>query len=180
MEVTPLFTYLSSPSFNLTSITIPMYFISKESHHNRSTTRPGYALPLKSRYWVQVCVHALCMLIRAPDSGSLAPQLQEVRVKYLPWDIWASMDPADDLRRMTSKGVWLDGADAAEGGEREVEGEAFRAAWTILREKGLMETLRAGVEEPEISFVKWDGNVDSGRVGDELEVVFRRRSDLCV
>jgi hypothetical protein len=164
MEVTPLFTYLASPTFNLSSITLPLYFISRESYHNRSVTRPGYTLPLKIRYWVQVCVHALLML------NSSASTLQEVRVRYLPWDIWASMDPADNLRRVEDRGVWFDENEAG-AAEREGEGEAFRAVWGGLREKGWMG--RMGLTAC-VKYVKWDGNVDSWRVGDELEVVFTR------
>ena len=175
MEVTPLFTYLASPTFNLTSITTPLYFISKESHQLRSFSRPGYTLPLKIRYWVQVCVHALLMLNSPQSLNSALPTLQEVRVKYLPWDIWASMDPADDLRRIVDRGVWFDEAEAAEGGERESEGEAFRAVWASLRDMGLLRGKDRMGLSAEIEFVKWDGNVDSWRVGDELEVVFTRR-----
>jgi hypothetical protein len=175
MEVTPLFTYLASPTFNLTSIALPLYFISKESHHHRSITRPGYALPLKIRYWVQVCVHAMLMLGTSPTSISGKPLLNEVRVKYLPWDIWASMDPADDLRRIAKRGVWFDDPESAEGGERESEGEAFRAVWDSLRKKGMYDDKERMGLCADIKFVQWDGNVDSWRVGDELEVVFRRR-----
>jgi hypothetical protein len=179
MEVTPLFTYLDSPTFNLSSITIPLYFISKESRHNRSVSRPGYALPLKIRYWVQVCIHALFMLRAPRTSGtSSSSSLQEVRVKYLPWDIWASMDPADDLRRMVDAGIWFNKPEDAEGGEREGEGEAFRAVWEGMRaqipRRELGETMGLSAE---VRFVPWDGNVDSWRVGDELEVVFKKAED---
>jgi hypothetical protein len=175
MEVTPLFAYLASPTFNLTSITVPLFFISKESHHLRSTSRPGFALPLKCRYWAHVCQHALLMLGHTTYFGSGSPTLQEVRVKYLPWDIWASMDPADDLRRMAKEGVWLDEPEAAEGGERESEGESFRAVWAGLQEKGLWKGKERMGLQADVKFVKWDGNVNSWRVGDELEVVFTRR-----
>jgi hypothetical protein len=175
MEVTPLFAYLASPTFNLTSITVPLFFISKESHHLRSTSRPGFALPLKCRYWAHVCQHALLMLGHTTYFGSASPTLQEVRVKYLPWDIWASMDPADDLRRMAKEGVWLDEPEAAEGGERESEGESFRAVWAGLQEKGLWKGKERMGLQADVKFVKWDGNVNSWRVGDELEVVFTRR-----
>lgn len=176
MEVTPLFTYLSSPTFTLDSITLPLYFISRESFHHRSASRPGYALPLKIRYWVQVCVHAIMMLLPLPsnaDSNDGASSLREVRVRYLPWDVWASMDPADDLRRVVDKGVWFD-EKGAEAIEREGEGEAFRAVWGSLREKGYKG--RMGLDA-RVKYVKWDGNVDSWRVGDELEVVFRRKEE---
>lgn len=175
MEVTPLFQYFASPTFHLTSITVPLYFISKESHHLRSTSRPGYALPLKCRYWTQVCMHALLMLNSPAYFSSEPTTLQEVRVRYLPWDIWASMDPADDLRRMADKGVWLDEPEAMEGGERESEGESFRAVWGGLQEKGLWKGKGRMGLQADVKFVKWDGNVDSWRVGDELDVVFTRR-----
>ncbi len=185
MEVTPLFTYLASPTFNLTSITLPLYFISKQSHHYRSAVRPGFALPLKIRFWVHVCVHALLML-RAPSppavasssshATSLLPALQEVRVKYLPWDIWASMDPADDLHRMTEEGIWFEEPEEGEEDEREGEGEAFRAVWAVLGSKEEETTgrnkSRSSEFNADVKFVPWDGNVDSWRVGDELEIVF--------
>lgn len=185
MEVTPLFAYLASPAFHLTSITIPLYFISKQSHHHRSITRPGYALPLKIRYWTQVCIHALLML-RPPPSSSHAyaascinpdttlPALQEVRIKYLPWDIWASMDPADDLHRMVDKGIWFDTPEDGEGSEREGEGEAFRAVWAGLMAKISNKGKENMGLKASVKFVPWDGNVDSWRVGDELEVVLTR------
>jgi hypothetical protein len=168
LEVTPLFTYLASPTFNLSSITLPLYFISRESRHNRSVSRPGYALPLKIRYWVQVCVHALLMLTSGTSS------LQEVRVKYLPWDIWASMEPADDLKRMVDAGVWFDKPEDGEGGEREGEGEAFRAVWDGMRARIPGKGRKRLGLKAKVRLVPWDGNVDSWRVGDELEVVFAR------
>ncbi|KAF2025823.1 hypothetical protein EK21DRAFT_116449 [Setomelanomma holmii] len=169
MEVMPLFSYFASTTFDLRSITLPLYFISKESHHHRSITRPGYTLPLKIRYWVQVCVHAMLML-------GASSNLEEVRVKYLPWDIWASMDPADDLRRIVEKGVWFDDPESAEGGDRASEGGAFRAVWDSLREKGVFEHKEKMALHADVKFVQWDGNVDSWRVGDELEIVFTRRA----
>jgi hypothetical protein len=173
MEVTPLFTYLASPTFNLSSITIPLYFISKESYHHRSITRPGYALPLKIRYWVHVCVHALMMLNPLSFSKAAPPTLRQVKVKYLPWDIWASMDPADNLSRVAEKGVWFDEKES-EAAAREGEGEAFRAVWAGLKENGYKGRMGLGAK---VKYVKWDGNVDSWRVGDELEVVFMREGE---
>jgi hypothetical protein len=179
LEVTPLFTYLASPTFNFTSITLPLYFISKESHQHRRITRPGFALPLKVKYWMEVCAHALLMLKAHRTRGnSEDSSLQEVRVKYLPWDIWASMDPVDDLRRLCEKGVWFDGPEDGAGGDQEREGEAFRGVWAAMRSRlspQETEESRMGLSAT-IRFVPWDGNVDSSRVGDELEVVFTRAS----
>lgn len=93
--------------------------------------------------------------------------LDEVVVRYLPWDIWASMGPADDLSRVANMGVWFDDKDK----EREGEGEAFRAVWGALSEKGYRG--RMGLKA-KIRYIKWDGNVDAFRVGDELEVVFSK------
>ena len=193
LEVAPLFAYLASPTFSLTSITIPLYFISKQLHHERSVTRPGYyVLPLKIRYWVQVCVHALLML-RSPSSSSSSssspssssldgatssttflPTLQEVRIKYLPWDIWASLDPADDLYRLVDKGIWFDEPEDGHGGERESEGEAFRAIWAGMRMKAPGEKRQRLGLDANVAFVPWDGNFHSRRVGDELEVILTR------
>ncbi|KAI1664514.1 hypothetical protein L13192_11698 [Pyrenophora tritici-repentis] len=178
-EVTPLFTYLASPTFNLHSITLPLAFISRESHYQRSVSRPGYALPLKIRYWVKVCAHALLMLISPTHDAATKPPLEEVRVKYAPSDIWASMEPADDLRRMVTAGVWFDDDDDDEdGGDRQGEGEAFRAMWDSVHASLSQQQLaslgpRFGLKA-KVDFVAWDGNMDSGRLGDELEVVFSR------
>jgi hypothetical protein len=170
MEVVPLFEYLATPTFALSSITLPLYFISKPSHINRSASRPGYTLPLKVRYWTQVCIHALLML---HQSSSAIPTLQEVGIKYMPWDIWASMDPADNLHRMAAQGVWYRDEDDPTG-ERECEGEAFRAIWAGLKERGLCKgDDRMGLSA-DVKFVKWEGDLDKWRVGDELSVVFRR------
>jgi hypothetical protein len=181
MEVTPFFTYLASPTFNLSSMTLPLYFISRESRHDRSVSRPGYTLPVKIRYWVQVCVHALIMLTSPHTSGTSASRpLQEVRVKYLPWDIWASMEPADNLKRMVDAGIWFDKPEDGEGGEREGEGEAFRAVWDGMRARIPIEERkgkkRLGLKA-QVRLVPWNGNVDSWRVGDELEVVLTRDVD---
>ncbi|KAF1951858.1 hypothetical protein CC80DRAFT_573472 [Byssothecium circinans] len=192
MEVTPLFTYLRTPTFSsLSSLTLPMYFISKPSfHHRNSAARPDATLPLKLRYWVQVCVHALLMLYNsspsdpsAPSSSSSStnalPSLREVKIKYMPWDIWASMDPMDNLHRMVDRGIWFTSDDAepdVNGNDvRAGEGEAFRAVWNVLREKhGLCEgDDRMGLRA-KLRFVKWEGDLDKWRVGDELEVVFTR------
>lgn len=168
LEVTPLFDYLSTPTFALSSITLPLYFISKSSHHNRSATRPGYTLPLKIRYWVHNCIHALLMLHKSTT-------LHEVRVKYMPWDIWASMEPADNLQRMVEKGVWFKGSEVGSE-EREGEGEAFRAVWEGLKEGGKCKgDERLGLRA-EVRLLKWEGDLDKWRVGDELEVVFTRGS----
>ncbi|KAJ4363726.1 hypothetical protein N0V95_001042 [Ascochyta clinopodiicola] len=181
MEVTPLFSYLSSPTFpSLTSITLPLYFISRESYLHRQHSRPGYTLPLKVRYWVHVAAHALATLHSSTS-------LREVRIKYMPWDIWASMDSCDDLHRIVERGVWFDDPVVdGEGGERECEGEAFRCLWRQLEQNLMLDGEPSGLGrldlQTSITFVRWDGEMDSYRVGDELEVVFtktgrgRRRS----
>ena len=176
MEVTPLFQYFASDLFNLSSITLPLYFISKQTYHHRNTARPGYALPLKIRYWVQVVVHALLLM------GGEKPKVNEVRVKYMPWDIWASMDPSDDLASMVSKGVWFEEEEENEDGQggggiqdRDGEGEAFKAVWHELARRDI--DIGMGTLNADIKFVKWEGDLDKWRVGDELEVVFTRAGD---
>ncbi|PSN62937.1 hypothetical protein BS50DRAFT_637497 [Corynespora cassiicola Philippines] len=163
-EVTPLFGYLSSPTFSLSSITLPLYFISSNSFALRDADRPGYGLPVQLRYWAQMCVHALIMLL---DSATL---LSEVRVKYIPWDIWASMESGEELARLLEHGVLFDRE--VEGGVRAFEGQAFRSLWAGLQERGFCEgDDRMGLEAT-VEFVKWEGDLDRCRVGDELEVVF--------
>ena len=192
-EVTPLFTYLASPTFNLHTITLPLAFISRESHDQRSASRPGYALPLKIRYWVKVCAHALLMLVSPAEDAAGRSPLEEVRVNYAPADIWASMEPADNLGRMVTAGVWFDhdeddddnnnnnnNAEGDGGDDREGEGEAFRAVWDSMH-ASLSQHQMASLGPhfglcAKVSFVPWDGDMDSGRLGDELEVVFTRAS----
>ncbi|KAL5387782.1 hypothetical protein PMIN02_008011 [Paraphaeosphaeria minitans] len=170
LEVTPLFDYLASPTFALNSITLPLYFLSRASQNHRAVSRPGYTLPLKIRYWVRNCIHALLML---RDSASL----REVRVKYIPWDVWASMEPADDLARMVERGVWFRDSEAGSR-EREGEGEAFRAVWAGLAERGACAgEARMGLVAL-VRLVKWEFDLNK-RVGDELEVVFTKGSEPC-
>lgn len=169
LEVAPLFDYLSSPAFALSSITLPLYFISKTLHRTRSAVSASRTLPTRIRYWVRVCVHALILM-------HTSPTLQEIRVKYMPQDVWASMDPADDLHRMADQGVWFrDSEDRA--GLRVGEGEAFRAVWAALQEKGLCKGEdRLGLSA-DVRLVKWEGDLDTrSRVGDELEIVFYEQS----
>ena len=177
LELTPLFDYFDSPTFHIASITLPLYFISKQSRRDRSLTRPGHTLPLQARYWVHVCIHALHLLAFSTKE----PSLQQVCVKYLPWDIWASVDPADDLARMADQGVWFDRPQDGVGSDREGEGAAFRAVWAGMLAKvpdgGQAPRQRMGLEASS-KFLPWDGNVDHGSVGDELEVIFTRPAPL--
>ncbi len=84
------------------------------------------------------------------------------------------MDPADDLHRMADEGIWFEEPEEGEEDEREGEGEAFRAVWAVLGSKEQGETESDGSKRvvADVRFVPWDGNVDSWRVGDELEIVF--------
>lgn len=169
-EVHPLFTYLSSPSFpSLTTLTLPLYFISRDSAAHRRASRPAHTLPLKARFWAHVAARALALLAQH------ASPLTHVRVRYMPWDIWASMDSCDDLGRMARLGVWFED-EARDGprGERADEGEAFRCVWALLGESGV-DGRKSGLRA-QSRVVKWDGEMDSYRVGDELEVVFTKGS----
>ena len=169
-EVLPLFTYLSSTSFPaLTTLTLPLYFISRDSFAHRRASRPAYTLPLKVRFWAHVAAHALALLVQHSSP------LTHVRVRYMPWDIWASMDSCDDLGRMVRLGVWFDDeVRDGPGGERGDEGEAFRCVWGLLEERGVdVRRGRMGLQA-QSRVVKWDGEMDSYRVGDELEVVFTK------
>jgi hypothetical protein len=162
MEVTPLFEYLASPTFTLSSITLPLYFVSRQRMYHRN-----FPLPLKLRYWIHVAVHALHML-HSPSSSS-SSKLDEVRIKYMPWDIWATMDPSDDLHQMVDEDIlFQDGEDD----ERHGQGEAFKAVWEGLAEKGV--DVREGGLRADVRLVRWEGDLDKWRVGDELEVVLRR------
>jgi hypothetical protein len=88
------------------------------------------------------------------------------------------MEPTDDLRRTVDAGVWFDNPEEGQEVEREGEGEAFRAVWEGMRARTTYEERkklgkRWGLKA-DITFLPWDGNMDSGRVGDELEIVFSR------
>lgn len=87
------------------------------------------------------------------------------------------MDSCDDLGRMVRLGVWFDDeVRDGPGGERGDEGEAFRCVWGLLEERGVdMRRGRMGLQA-QSRVVKWDGEMDSYRVGDELEVVFTKGS----
>ncbi|KAH7123925.1 hypothetical protein B0J11DRAFT_436450 [Dendryphion nanum] len=166
IEVAPLFGYLSTPTFTLSNITIPLYFISKQTYYQRYVSRHGHTLPVKVRYWIHVAVHALNMLLQPSPDGSYA--LDQVTIKYKPWDIWACMDPSDDLSRMKETGVWFD----EEGAELSSEGAAFRSIWVHLAEEGIVSPRQDLVAD--ISYVMWEGDLDQFSVGDQLDVVFRR------
>lgn len=88
------------------------------------------------------------------------------------------MEPTDDLRRIVDAGVWFDSPEEGQEVEREGEGEAFRAVWEGMRARTTHEERkklrrRWGLKA-DITFLPWDGDMDSGRVGDELEIVFSR------
>ncbi|KAF2270467.1 hypothetical protein CC78DRAFT_611366 [Lojkania enalia] len=163
MEVTPLFTYLASEVFALSSITLPFYFTARTSPPQRGVA-PGTNLPVKMRYWVQVACHALLLL--CPPNANTPAKINEVRIKYMPKDPWASMGANVELHNMAREGVFFTERD----NEREGEGEAFRAIWAELESRGVR--LRDGALDAEVHLLEWDG--DMCRVGDELEVVFTR------
>jgi hypothetical protein len=158
-EVTPLFHYLSSPTFFLSSMTLPLYFIKREQYQTRIRLRPAYALPLKVRYWVHVIAHALLLL--HPPHPSTIPKLNELRVLYKPKNIWASLDPCDDLGNMCENGVW--GANGGSG---------FRAVWDEFeRLRGMTDTEELDVK---VKLMRGGSNVYDENLGDELEVIIKR------
>ncbi|OCK76260.1 hypothetical protein K432DRAFT_385565 [Lepidopterella palustris CBS 459.81] len=161
-EVTPLFTFLASSALNITSITIPLHFISRPKYFSRAASRPDYILPLRARYWVKVVAHAVLLLLSS--SPISAPKLREVRIKYIPYDIWASLEPTDDLSKMAKQGFWGDIGDG--------EGEAFQALHAELAERGV----EMGPDELDVDvrFVQWTFENGGEKVGDELLVVMRR------
>jgi hypothetical protein len=85
------------------------------------------------------------------------------------------MSPADNLNRVIGRGVWFDEDGASEGRASEGEGEAFRAVWAGLREYGVLRGKERMGLDADVRLVPWDGDVNSGRVGDELEIVFKRK-----
>ncbi|KAF2750776.1 hypothetical protein M011DRAFT_183172 [Sporormia fimetaria CBS 119925] len=182
MEVKPLFTYLSSPSRfpNLTSIELPLYFISKHTLQARShSINPDAKLPLFLRYWIAVVAEALYLLLSSPSLSrtSTAKPLKEVRVCYRPVNIWASLDPPEDLPRIVEKGVWLNSfVDEWDEETMEVQpGQVWIAVWGALRQMGVKGAMRE-ILECRRRLVKWDCDLDK-RVGDEVEVVFRRMGE---
>lgn len=161
LEVTPLFEYLSTPTFTLHSLTLPLYFISAKNLHHRSASRPDYPLPLRLRYWVHVAAHALRMLLHG--------HVNEVRIMYRPKDIWASMDPQDELQTIVERGVWFRPEEFEHG-----SGETWRAVWRACEQLGCV-VQYGDLLDVEVGFVRWEGDLARWRVGDELEVVFTRR-----
>ncbi|KAF2201121.1 hypothetical protein GQ43DRAFT_440892 [Delitschia confertaspora ATCC 74209] len=163
-EVKPLFTFLSSKAFALSTMTLPLYFISQKWFQHRVVSRPDHVLPLKLRYWVNAVAHAVLLL--CPPDPAMLPKLKELRIKYMPWDIWASMDPSENLQEICERGIW--------GRDDEVGyGEAFKAVWEELQKMNF----RFGKHELDINvrYVKWEMDLDqSSRVGDELEVIIKR------
>jgi hypothetical protein len=175
-EVTPLFARLATPPLALTSITMPLFFISREKWASRRH-RLDAPLPLRIRYWTKVVAHALVMLLgetvgpAAPTcSWGKASTLREVKVLYGPHDIWASMAPTDDLGRLAAEGLW--GEEGFAFREGEGEGEAWRAVAQECEERGTLWGPETAVEE--MKLVKW--TLDGGeRPGDWVEVVVRKK-----
>ena len=85
----------------------------------------------------------------------------------MPYDIWASLEPTDDLAKIEKNGFWSSD-DGAEG-----EREAFKAVLAGLVERGV--ELRPEDVDVNLRLVKWTAEETSGeQIGDELEVLMRR------
>ncbi|KAF2013110.1 hypothetical protein BU24DRAFT_493655 [Aaosphaeria arxii CBS 175.79] len=168
-EVVPLFDYLASPTFALSTITFPLYFIARRTYHHQNITQADTALPLKLWYWIRLAICALRTLLQPGRQGGNSP-FDAVRVRYIPWDIWASMDPSDNLAGLVKKGLWNDAHD----------NHGIGTGWDVFQ------TIRLGLEATgidvtkecvtEVRLIRWQGDLDSRRVGDELEISFRRAS----
>ncbi|ORX93696.1 hypothetical protein BCR34DRAFT_235161 [Clohesyomyces aquaticus] len=167
LEVTPLFDFFSSSLFTLSSITIPLFFISKPSFQYRYRAS---VLPLRLRYWGHILVHALLLL--SPPNPNILPKLDEVRVNYTAKDVWAAMEPCDDLTRMAKEGIFRRDDDEGRDGEAEV----FNAVKAELAKKGVDIEKELDVQTTLIRFGGDADALDPYKLGDELEVVFTRRA----
>jgi len=163
-EVTPLFAYLSSPTFKLSTMTLPLIFVSRQRYMDRSASRASFALPIKIRYWVKVVAHALIMLL--PDAEGKT-KLDELLIRYMPQNVWAAMDPSDDLNEMAKKGVWAKG-----NGQGSSAGEVFSAVWEELEQR--RGPLNRDELQISVELVKWMGELEGRYVGDALEVRMTR------
>ncbi|KAF2498612.1 hypothetical protein BU16DRAFT_524699 [Lophium mytilinum] len=167
-EVMPLFAYLSTPPIALTSITIPLFFVSRPKHHSRASLPEDMKLPLRIRYWTKVIASALYMLLNRTDNQPL----QEVRIRYAPFDIWASLEPTDDLLKLESEGLWnTEGEFNFKSGDG--EGQAFKAVQAELRELGV----EWGPKTVDVKarIVKWTLETGGEKPGDELELVVTKK-----
>ncbi|KAF2663078.1 hypothetical protein K491DRAFT_617013 [Lophiostoma macrostomum CBS 122681] len=161
-EVTPLFEYLSSPTFRLRSITIPLFFLSKRVQQQRAISKPGFPVPMQTSYWVHFAVHALLMLHSWFSDGSSRSTLQEVKIKYMPKTTLVLLDPADDLNRMVRDGVFFSEEDES----REGEGEVFKALWNEVEAYGVSrKSFKADVQ-----MATWANGIERSA----LEITFRK------
>ncbi|KAF2806800.1 uncharacterized protein BDZ99DRAFT_422012 [Mytilinidion resinicola] len=167
-EVMPLFAFLSTPPIALTSITIPLFFVSRPKYHSRASLPADMKLPLRIRYWTKVIASALYMLLNPTENQPP----QEVRIRYSPYDIWASLEPTDDLLKFEKEGLWnAQGEFNFKPGDG--EGEAFRAVQTELWEQGV--ELGPRVVDVKARVVKWSMETGGEKPGDELELVFTKK-----
>lgn len=163
-EVTPLFHYLSSPTFCLSSMSLPLHFIKRSQYQRRILAPPQYAVPLTIRYWVHVIAHALVLL--HPPYPDTVPKLKEVRVQYKPKNLWAALDPCDDLGSMCENGVWGDGG-----------GSGFRAVWDEFERLRDMATDTRELDV-DVKLVRGGSSMYEERLGDELEVTIKRYREM--
>ncbi|KAF1999436.1 hypothetical protein P154DRAFT_437137 [Amniculicola lignicola CBS 123094] len=166
-EVTPLFQYLATPTFALDSITLPLYFMSRL----QTIRQPFVPRPSNLQFWVRVAAHAFLLL--SPRDPATAPRLNSVIIKYMPYNIQATLEPADDLERIVREGVWFHEDINAGDRSRQLEGDSFRGLWDDLWERGM--EVGSDKLNVEIKLVEWDMKAERRRVGPELELVFRRR-----
>ena len=169
-EVMPLFQYLSNPHLfkSLTSITIPLHYLSKEIRAARASD-PLCVLPVKLYYWVYVVVEALRFL-DMPDTPGVPRTLTEVRVKYMPQNTYAALEPSDDLVDMADKGVFFKDSAVDRARIERGDGEAFRAVWYEM-DRWYDINDPSTRYEAEYRPFKLEGTM----VGDGLEVVFTRK-----
>lgn len=164
-EIKPLFNFFSTAPLNLTKITLPLYFLSQSSARWQSRFQrrasEASAIPPDINYWVRMCIHGVLMLLNEPST------LRELCIRYMPYDIWASLEPTDDLAKIEKNGFWS--SDDGTEGER----EAFKAVLAGLVERGV--ELRPEDVDVNLRLVKWTAEETSGeQIGDELEVLMRR------
>ncbi|OCL08056.1 hypothetical protein AOQ84DRAFT_246591, partial [Glonium stellatum] len=161
-EIKPLFSFLSTGPLNLTRMTLPLYFPSRlnarwQTRFQRRAPEASAVSP-DINYWVRVSIHGVLMLLKEP------PALRELCIRYMPYNIWASLEPSDDLAEIEKNGLW--GSEEGTGEER----ESLKAVLTGLAERGVQ--LKPEDVNVSLRLVKWTGEeTHGGRIGDGLEVL---------
>lgn len=169
LEILPLFEYLCSPSFALSSLTVPLHFVRRGRYSQRGTSPSKMAKPL---YYIQMAICALTMLLSDRADGS--PCLNKVIIKYIPLDLWIYIEclQSGEYERLQKEGVFFDRNNEH---LRWNDGEAMQAVWEGLARRGLTtprDYLKASVTR--VQGEEGEGGSENLEIVDHLEIVFTR------